>query len=65
LVRGRRLLLRGVDADDEGPTGLTLTHFTTIYVLLGISIILEFARSIAIAYGDLPKAHRDDKRADS
>jgi hypothetical protein len=52
------------------PTGLTLTHtvtklFTTIYVLLGISIILEFARSIAVAYGDLGRAHREEKRADT
>jgi voltage-gated potassium channel len=51
------------------PTGLVLTHtitklFTAIYVLLGIMIILEFARRIAVAYGELRIAHRK-KHADS
>jgi len=45
------------------PGGLALTHtvsklFTTIYVLLGLTIILEFARRIATAYADLRRAGR-------
>jgi hypothetical protein len=52
------------------PTGLVLTHtvtklFTPIYVLLGLTIILEFARRIAVAYGELRQASRAERTADS
>jgi hypothetical protein len=50
------------------PTGLVLTHtitklFTAIYVLLGITIILEFARRIAVAYGELRIASRERRKS--
>lgn len=50
------------------PTGLVLTHtitklFTVIYVLLGITIIIEFARRIGVAYAELRIAHRERKSA--
>jgi hypothetical protein len=52
------------------PTGLVLTHtitklFTAIYVLLGITIILEFARRIAVAYGELRIERREKRTAKS
>jgi voltage-gated potassium channel len=45
------------------PTGLALTKavtklFTAIYLLLGVTIILEFARRIAVASGEIRKARR-------